>query len=537
MGRQGPRNLEMTRLALAAPLAMFLWTALGSSLRADGAPPQPIERQPYKIALSLWCAPESRIDDPSRDRLVREWQILLRRFVGAPWNVVVEPPTSPLALLDPDSVKGEAFTKWSNYDKVWLARLQPDPDGQGLVFVGREYDVATRRLGSLLKRPVVDWEDAPRELLAFSLDLFSPTAIITGQEGGRAIMNVRGGALEPASPKGEVVSKGMVFLPLRLVSLAKGGVQILRIPFTYLQVESSSGPTARCAIVSALSDPFTKRIARPNSLAAIAIKPGASPLRLRFTCKPDGAPASGYILTARPPGQGEPQELGSTDRSGRITLRPGFASSIVVMRLIAGRVEPLVEFPIMPGESGDERVIPVDPLPLTIALEARVDALRDQVVDLVALRARLEARMKARLEGEDWDGLAEAIEEFKTLSPREKFAETLTKLKDEAAHDQAETKKAVLTRTAQAEIADLQSLIDRYLDDDMFKAYVDALERGRGLAGKKATTKAAAKPAQPGSAPGQAVAPAPAVAAPAPQPAPAPARRPAPPKGESAVPF
>lgn len=544
MGRQGPHLITVNQgMRARTALGLVLLIAAGAlapGLRADEAPPKAIESQPYKIAVSLWCAPAARIDEPGRERLLREWQGLLRRFVGAPWTIVVEPAASPLALIDPADVNGEAFAKFSNYDKVWIVRLQPG-DEEDLVLVGREYDFATRRLGSLLKRPVVDWEDAPRQLLSFSLDLFSPTAIITGQEGGRAILNVRGAGIEPASPVGQVVAKGMVFLPLRLVSLAKGGVRILRIPFTYLQVESASGPTARCAIVSALSDPFTKRIARPNSLAAIAIKPGASPVRLRFTCKPDGAPASGYSLTSRSPGQVEARELGSTDRSGRITLRPGFASSIVVLRLIAGRVEPLVEFPMMPGESGEERVIPVDPLPRTVALEATVDALRDQVVDLIALRARLEARMKARLEGEDWDGLAEAIEEFKTLPPREKFADTLTKLKDGAAHEQAETKKAVLTRTAQAELADIQSTIDRYLDDDLFKAYVDALERGRSGAAKKAVVKGAAKPGQPTPTPVPAVAaPAPQPAAPAPAPsAPAPAqKRPtAPPRGEPTVPF
>ncbi len=539
MGGQRPRIVPVSlRSTSLVPIIALVLGGFAPAIGAEDAPPKAIESQPYKVAVSLCCAPGARIDELGRERLLRDWQNLLRRFVGAPWNVMVEPAASPLALLDPDDVKGEAFAKYANNDKVWLIRLQPGAE-EGLVFVGREYDVATRRLGSLLVHPIADWEDAPRELLSFSLELFSPTAIITGQEGGRAIMNVRGAALEPASSIGQVVAKGMVFLPLRLVSLKKGGVQILRIPFTYLQVESVSGPTARCAIVSALSDPFTKRISRPNSLAAIAIKPGASRLRLRFTCKPNGEPASGYIVTSRSPGQNEARELGSTDRSGRITLRPGFAPSIVVLRLIAGRVEPLVEFPIMPGESGDERVIPVDPLPRTVALEASVDALRDQVVDLIALRARLEARMKARLEGEDWDGLSEAIDEFKTLAPREKFAETLTKLKDAAAHEQAETKKAVLTRTAQAELADLQSMIDRYLDDDLFKAYIDALDRGRSGAAKKPVANAAAKPGQPKPTPAPVATARPTQpAAPAPAPAPPAAKRPPnQPRGDANVPF
>ena len=178
-------------------------------------------------------------------------------------------------------------------------------------------------------------------------------------------------------------------------------------------------------------------------------------------------------------------------------LKPGFARSLVILRLLAGSVEPIREVPMMPGESGDERVIPVDLKPLTVALESQLDSLRDQVVDLVALRARLEARMKARLEGEDWSGLEEAIKEFSQLTPRDKFAQQLAQLKDDAAHRQAELKTAVLTKTAQAQITELQSMIDRYLEDDAFRAYSEALAKFRSErdAQKKADAKKAQKAA------------------------------------------
>ena len=282
-------------------------------------------------------------------------------------------------------------------------------------------------------------------------------------------MTVQGASIAPASPIGAVVAKGTVFQPLRLVSLKDGKVQVLKIPFTYLQVESVEGPVARCAIITGLRDPLTKRMSRPNSLAALGFKPGNSPLKLRFVTRPDQTPAAGYTLTARLVPDGQPRELGTTDRAGRIVLKPGFADGLVILRLLAGNVEPMVELPMMPGESADERAIPFDPKPHTVALEAQLDSLRDEVVDLVALRARLEARMKARLEGEDWAGLEEALKEFSELTPRDQFAQRLTKLKDDAAHQQAELKTAVLTKTAQAQISELQAMIDRYLDDEAYQ--------------------------------------------------------------------
>jgi hypothetical protein len=458
---------------------------------------EPIERRPYRISFHLACDPSARIDAARRAELLQQWQVLVKRFVGPPWIVTTEPATGPLDSADVVAeLPPDAFAGFTSFDKVWVVRVSRSGPGPGLVLVGREFDTASRRLGALQRRQVNAASDAPRALLEFALDLFNPTAEITGQEGGAAVLKVQGGAITPASPFGAVVTKGKVFIALRLVSLRDGKVQILRIPFTYLQVESVEGPLARCAIISPMRDPLSKRMGRPNSLAALGLKPGNTPLKLRFVTKPDQAPAAGYTLTARTVPDGQPRDLGMTDRAGRIVLQPGFADGLVILRLLAGNVEPMVELPIMPGESRpDEQPISFDPKPQTVVLESRIDSLRDEVVDLVALRARLEARMKARLEGEDWDGLDLALKEFSHLTPHDDFAQRLTKLKDDAAREQAENKKAILTKTAQAQISDLQSMIDRYLDDDTYNAYVDALERAHAdsSAKEKAKTKKAAK--------------------------------------------
>jgi len=458
---------------------------------AKPAPREAIERRPYLISVHLTCDRSARIDDPRRAELVRDWQILVRRLIGTPWVVSIAEAAGPLANLDLEGLEPEALSGSSSFDKVWVVRIARSESDWAFSLAGREYDTATRRLGPLQRRTFQSLCDAPRALLQFALELFNPTAEISGQEGGRALLKVQGAALPPASPVGAVVARGTVFQPLRVVSLRDGKVQILRIRYTYLQVESVEGPVARCAIISGLRDPLTTRTSRPTSLAALGLKAGTSPVKLRFVTRPNQTPAAGYTLTARLLPDGQPRELGTTDRAGRIVLQPGFANGLVILRLLAGNVEPMVELPMMPGVSFDERDIAFDPKPLTVALEARIDSLRDEVVDLVALRARLEARMKARLEGEDWPGLDEALKEFSKLPPRDDFAQRLTKLKDDAAQEQEKGKTAVLTKTAQAQISDVQSMIDRYLDDETFKAYSDAFESAR--TGADAKTKAQAK--------------------------------------------
>ena len=364
--------------------------------------------------------------------------------------------------------------------------------------------------------------------------------MISGEEGGRALLTVRGSAIEPASPIGRVIATGTVLQPLRLISTKDGKIVVKIISWTYLRVESVDGPVARCAIVTGLHDPFTKRFLQPNTLAAVGIKPGDSPLRLRFVTFRDKTPGAGYTLTARLVPSGAVREVGMTDRSGRIVLKPGFADGLVILRLLAANVEPVAEFPVMPGESSEERQIPFDPRYQSVALAAQVDSLRDHVVDLVALRARLEARMKARLEGEDWAGLEDAIKEFSHLTPRDEYAKKLAELKEHATQEQAETKKAILTKNAQAQINDVQAMIDRYLDDETFKAYQDALARGKLEAGDKAKALAKAPAASPKVAPIPRVAPVPRAEPPAPKARPAepakPKSNPTPPAGPT-IPF
>jgi hypothetical protein len=465
------------------------------------------------------CHPASRIDPARRADLLRDWQVMVRRFVGVPWAVSIAPPSGPVLDIDLEGLEkatpaqAAAFEKTveaSSYDKVWVVYVDRSESGVGIMFTGREYDTATRRLGPLQRRSVEVFADAPRALLEFTLDLFSPTALISGEEGGQALLTVRGSAIDPASPIGSVVTTGTVFQPLRLISTKDDKTVVKIIPWTYLRVESVDGPVARCAIVSGLRDPLSKRFLQPNSLAAVGIRPGNSPLRLRFVTFKDKAPGAGYTLTARTVPNGTNREVGMTDRGGRIVLKPGFADGLVILRLLAGNIEPVAELPVMPGESSEERTIPFDPKYQSVALEAEVDSLRDDVVDLIALRARLEARMKARLEGEDWDGLDQTIKEFSHLTPRDEYAKKLTEVRERATQQQDKEKVAILTKNAQAQINDLQSMIDRYLDDEAFKAYQEALARGRSEQGEKAKAQAKAAVAAAAAAKAARIAPPPA---------------------------
>ncbi|MGE3820525.1 MAG: hypothetical protein AB7I30_14020 [Isosphaeraceae bacterium] len=460
-----------------------------------------IETSPYRIKVMLAADADARFNATRRERLIHDWLENVGRFVGPPWRleIVAEDQARPWVLgRGLDLVDSSALESLSaEVEKVWLIRI--GGAGSAVILTGREYDTTVRRLGTLLRREVAVPLDLPRELLRFAMDLFAPLAVIGERFGKEAVLSVRGSALSPATEEGRVVRVGTVFQPFRVAPRNDGPAIIREIPYTYLRVESLEGGSTRCAFLSMFSDPFTGRVVQRTQLLALGTRPGSRPTSLRFLTLPDRAPAAGYALTARSVPDGLPREVGLTDREGRITLPPGLADGLTVFRLVAGGDEPMREFPLMPGVQEGELVVPpFDPRPLTVALESRLETLRDEVIDLVAVRARLEARLKARFEGEDWAGAEEALREFAALPPRESLADALTRLKDEATRKQAETKTAILTKTAQARVAELQGLIERYLDDDVFRGFADALDKLKTDKDKDAPPKAAAsKPKAP----------------------------------------
>lgn len=500
----------------AALLAMWLISpapGLAQGPSPGETPPEstPLEGRPYRIEVHLASTPRARLDAAGRDALFSHWMELVKRFVGQAWSVEIAKSPSPAIGPGLDALRAEDVGPFDPaFDKIWLVWADDPGDGT-IVFLGREYDAATRWLGPLQRRAASGDLDAPRTFFRFTRDLFNPSALITGREAGRALLKVQGSSIPPASPLGAVVAQGTTFIPLRLVTMKDESVRITRIAFTYLTVEAIEGPLARCGIVSAFRDPLSQRISRPNTLAALGIKSGDTPLQFRFVDKTTREPAAGYTLTERPAPDGPARVVGLTDRSGRIRVAPGPNRGVVKLRLLAGGAEPLAEFPVMPGESPEEREITVDPLPLAAKYQVRLDALRDAIVDQVALRGRLEKLMQARAEGEDWEGLEAILKDYDRLPPPTRFSDTLKSLNEEATKlSYEETKTTVLTRNLQAQFSELDALIQGYLGGDAARSFAELLREKRAAPEKPGEAKPAAASSPPAEGTGPAEAPPPA---------------------------
>ncbi len=493
----------------------------------------PIIQRPYRIRAFVSFDPSTRVDARGRDRLLDAWRGLARRMVGPAWEIQVAESEGPAAAFVLEEVRPAAVKPLGEgVDKVWLMHGRTVEGG--LMLSGRELDVTTGWLGSVHTREVRFVTDMARDLFRLSEQIFAPLAEIGEARGDVVPLAVQGSALPKGQGADAIAAVGSIFRPIRVFFNQDGSVlDIQKVLFSYLRVEVRDGGKTESRLVRGVRDPLTKRIPRKNRLIALGIKPVALPTKLRFSKLPDRQPAAGYILTSRPITGGPAREVATTDREGRVSVPAGFADGLVILRLIAGKAEPMVELPVMPGETDEElNVPPFDPRPLTINLETQLDALRDAIVDLVAVRSRLELRMKSREKGDDWAGVEQALAEFRKLPPRDVFVKRLERLEQEAQAQEARVKSLVLTKTARAQLADTKSLIDRYLDDETYRAYEDAVLRSKNRDTRATVAKPKPPPARP-SATASSLTPAQEVKA-APQPA---APQPARPAEAAPVPF
>ena len=172
--------------------------------RAGPAATEAIDRQPYRIELHLSLDPSARIDRRRRAALLKAVAGARASIRRAALVVTIAGQPSPLASGNLESLEAAAFGSSTRPStRSGWSGSRPEADTSGLLFTGREYDAATRRSGRFQQHKASVLADAPRALLQFTLELFNPTALITGQEGGEPCSRSEGRrSLRPASSAG-----------------------------------------------------------------------------------------------------------------------------------------------------------------------------------------------------------------------------------------------------------------------------------------------------------------------------------------------
>jgi hypothetical protein len=311
-------------------------------------------------------------------------------------------------------------------DKLLLLTVRWKQDGYELT--AREFDRYVKRWGMPIRRKSRQAGMLGEQLFALAWYSVAPLARLepVSDDNRRVVLRPRGAELLRAGTDTPIVRPGEVYLPIlrrttRSGTLAENGVQV--VPWTYVEAAEADGGDAVGVVLSGNRLPFgIRRQGRVEQIAiALRANPGDTQILLRSRSNPQ-KPLVGYEVFAQD-GRGSTTLIGSSDLTGRVSVRPG--DSRVRMLFIKNGGQLLARLPIMPGAQRELEV----PLPdddMRLAAEARLAALREDLVDVVARRNILMARTRQKIEQKELEAAGELLRALDELPGRSQFNLTLT---------------------------------------------------------------------------------------------------------------
>jgi hypothetical protein len=428
IGRRPARWLA--QLVLVAVSA--LWVHLGEAAETarDG---RGWEFEPYRIEAVI------AIDAPGgmSERLANELPIHVARraaaAIGPAWalNVqVAEAVQRKVVLSDVESlVKPPAAPFPTGGDKLLLIAVRWGPEGFELT--AREFDHYVQRWGMPLGRQSRQLDMLAEQTFALAWQTLAPLAQLDpdANDPRRVVLQLRAAQLPRPDPNEPWAQAGDVFQPLvrrttRNGELGDDGVQA--VPWTYLEVVGSDGAAGAATVAQVHNGTRQALPARRQGRiepVAIALRadPGESVLRLHARTAAE-RPLVGYEVFAQQPGEKAPQRIGSSDTEGRVYVPSGESRIRILFVKNGGQL--LARFPLVPGAQREVDV----PLPdddMRLAAEARLAALREDVVDVVARRNILIARIRQKIEHNDFSAAQELLQALDELPGRAQFNLTL----------------------------------------------------------------------------------------------------------------
>jgi hypothetical protein len=175
-------------------------------------------------------------------------------------------------------------------------------------------------------------------------------------------------------------------------------------------------------IVSATQRPLGVRRGR-TALVAIGLRsgPGDSTIRLQARSAPD-KPLVGYEVLAQNVDEKPMRLVGLSNGAGEVTVTPGRSPIQVLFVKSDGTI--IARLPIVPGAEARVAVpLPDDDERLRVA--ARLTALREDMVDLVARRNIAVARVRRQIEAKNFDQARVLLESLDQLPGATQFSRQL----------------------------------------------------------------------------------------------------------------
>ncbi len=473
------------------------------------------ELTPYQVRVAVVVPKGAQLQDVPPG-LAQVLTGRLEGLVGAAWRVNVGPGADdesnvwqlPEGGHDPWKLP-ESWRK-AKYDKVLLLRVDSQIDGWRVG--AREWDAATCRLGPEVVRSVPQPARLRDLAIGVLFEAFRPLARIerveAGEKGQYAVLRVRAGALPARDPDLQWVHPSQVFCPVLRRDDREGqlrrnddGEAVLPqpAPWTFLVAREIRNADVRCRIESGLTAPMLiSRRGRIESFA-LAVMPQNRITRLTVLDRQEPHnPIPGYDVFLQQPGTQTTRFLGRTGQDGGIDIRPqterarpasspesqeGIPSDIeqsspaapaIATILVRSGKQSLARLPLVAGFAPELTAYLPDDVK-RLEAEAFIQALQEQLVDLVTQRRVLLEQAQSQMDAGRFDAAKEIIRQIEQLPDRETLRRRLT-----TRQSQLRSSDPHIQRQIETLFGDTEKLLNRHLDPAPVAALSQAISKHVG---------------------------------------------------------
>ncbi len=389
------------------------------------------ELSPYRVQVEVSLQTSALV----KQRLQAELPHFLRRrasiAMGPLWRLTVEPaPLGAARRADPKRLGRKTEEQLAEtrrrFDKAFLLVVREGP--LGMVVSAQEYDCLLETWGPIVTGESSDLRSLYELCFSRLTRAFTPMAqfSVIRETPNQVELRFRGSALPLVSHQAKGGNLGQIFRPVlrrtnREGQPVEGGIQ--PVAWTYLRVDPvKSMPTSKpttATIHSHTARPFgLRRRGRVDQLATL-VRAGQEETHLRLHARDQkDIPLGGFLVYQRNVGQKEPKLIGKTNRNGVVTIPRGETSIQIVLVQSSGQW--IAKIPVVPGS--DRRVeAPLLDDRKRLEAEAKLTAIREELIDIVARRNILAARTRIKIKQHDLEGARALVKTLERLPTASEF--------------------------------------------------------------------------------------------------------------------
>ena len=257
------------------------------------------------------------------------------------------------------------------------------------------------------------------------------------------------------------MAPGDAYLPLlrrtgRGGELTENGITIL--PWTYLVAGEPSAGGWTAEVQTALGRPLNGRRRGAIEQLAVGLRHPPDPVRVRFFARNNRDQGlAGYEVFRIPSKDAAPEQVGVTDRDGMLIVPPGPQPVTTLILRSDGQV--LAKLLVAPG-TADVIDAPIADDNVRLAAQGQVQAVREELIDVVARRAILIARVQGLLKKGEVAKARELMDELNDLPTPSVFASRMDSVEDRL----PKSEDPRVRQTVEGLFTATRELLTRFLD-------------------------------------------------------------------------